>query len=71
MRKINKAPFSAYLNFNDFQIISSSPERFIQIKERIAHTRPIKGTRPRGSSAEEDEKISLNLLIAKRIKRSY
>ena len=71
LRKINKAPFSAYLNFNDFQIISSSPERFIQIKERIAHTRPIKGTRPEGVVQRKMKEISLNLLIAKRIKQSY
>ena len=68
LRKINKAPFSAYLNFNDFQIISSSPERFIQIKERIAHTRPIKGTRPRGSSAEEDERNKLELINSEKDK---
>ena len=54
LRKINKAPFSAFLNYDDFQIISSSPERFIQIKDRKAHTRPIKGTRPRGQNSKED-----------------
>ena len=56
LRSINKAPFSAFLNFKDFQIISSSPERFIQVKDNKAHTRPIKGTRPRGNSFEEDER---------------
>ena len=54
LRKINKAPFSVFANYNDFQIISSSPERFIQIKDRKAHTRPIKGTRPRGKDIKED-----------------
>ena len=54
LRKINKAPFSVFANYDDFQIISSSPERFIQIKDRKAHTRPIKGTRPRGRNLEED-----------------
>ncbi|MDY3362070.1 MAG: chorismate-binding protein, partial [Clostridium celatum] len=62
LRSINKAPFSAYLNFNDFQIISSSPERFIQIKDNKAHTRPIKGTRPRGANKDEDEKNRLELI---------
>lgn len=55
LREINKAPFSAYANYQDFKIICSSPERFIQINKRKAHTRPIKGTRPRGRSYEEDE----------------
>ncbi len=54
LRKINKAPFSVFANYDDFQIISSSPERFIQIKGRKAHTRPIKGTRPRGRDLKED-----------------
>ena len=68
LRKINKAPFSAYLNFDDFQIISSSPERFIQMKDRNAHTRPIKGTRPRGKSAEEDERNKQNLINSEKDK---
>lgn len=68
LREINKAPFSAYLNFHDFQIISSSPERFIQIKDRIAHTRPIKGTRPRGNTIEEDEKNKLELINSEKDK---
>lgn len=54
LRSINEAPFSAYLNYKDFQVISSSPERFIQIKDRKVNTRPIKGTRPRGNNKEED-----------------
>ena len=54
LRSINKAPFSAYMNFDDFQVISSSPERFISVENRIVHTRPIKGTRPRGATLEED-----------------
>ena len=62
LRSINKAPFSAYLNFEDFQIISSSPERFIQVVNNKAHTRPIKGTRPRGATIEEDEKNKLELI---------
>ena len=68
LRSINKAPFSAYLNFKDFQIISSSPERFIQVKDNKAHTRPIKGTRPRGNSAEEDERNKLELINSEKDK---
>ena len=62
LRSINKAPFSAFMNFKDFQIISSSPERFLEINNRIVVTRPIKGTRPRGKTEEEDKKNSLELL---------
>lgn len=54
LRTINPAPFSAYIQIGQQHLLSSSPERFLQIKNRIVKTRPIKGTRPRGKSAEED-----------------
>lgn len=56
LRSINKAPFSVYMNFKDFQVISSSPERFLYVKDGVVHTRPIKGTRPRGKNSLEDMK---------------
>ena len=62
LRRINKAPFSAYMNFKEFQIISSSPERFLSITDGLVQARPIKGTRPRGENPEEDE-INKNELI--------
>lgn len=68
LRSINKAPFSAYMNFNDFQIISSSPERFLEVNNRKVVTRPIKGTRPRGKTKEEDKKNSLELLNSEKDK---
>ncbi|WP_297629709.1 aminodeoxychorismate synthase component I [uncultured Clostridium sp.] len=55
LREINKAPFSAFVDYGDFQIISSSPERFMQIQDRRVVTRPIKGTRPRGNNSKEDD----------------
>jgi len=45
--KLNSAPFSAYLPFDDFTIISNSPERFILAEKDKLETRPIKGTLPR------------------------
>ena len=68
LRIINKAPFSVFANYEDFQIISSSPERFIEIKNRKVITRPIKGTRPRGHNEEEDLKNSLELLNSEKDK---
>lgn len=56
LRSINEAPFSAFLNYSDFQIVSSSPERFLNVVEGKVETRPIKGTRPRGKDEEEDLK---------------
>ncbi|MDU5110885.1 MAG: aminodeoxychorismate synthase component I [Clostridium sp.] len=68
LRSINKAPFSAYVNFEDLEIISSSPERFIEVKDRKVITRPIKGTRPRGKNKEEDIKNSLELINSEKDK---
>ncbi|NKF08615.1 aminodeoxychorismate synthase component I [Clostridium gasigenes] len=68
LRTINEAPFSAFMNFEDFQIISSSPERFIQVKEGYVTTRPIKGTRPRGHNEETDNKNKEELLNSEKDK---
>ena len=58
----NPAPFAAYLPYEDFQILSSSPERFIRIhSEGLIETRPIKGTRPRGKNEDEDELLAKEL----------
>jgi para-aminobenzoate synthetase component 1 len=54
LRRINPAPFASYIDFGEGQIVSSSPERFIQVKGRNIETRPIKGTMPRGKTPEED-----------------
>jgi para-aminobenzoate synthetase component I len=61
LRKKNAAPFSAYLKFPGFSIGSSSPERFLYLKDDLIETRPIKGTRPRGKDEAEDEKNAREL----------
>ena len=68
LRNTNKAPFSAYMNFKDFQIISSSPERFLSIIDGKIQTRPIKGTRPRGKDYEEDERNRNELMASEKDK---
>lgn len=54
LRRINPAPFAAYLSFQESAILSSSPERFLSLKNGVVETRPIKGTRPRGKTPQED-----------------
>jgi len=66
LTKVNKSPFSAYLNFADFQILSLSPERFIQIKNRSVLTQPIKGTAPRHSEEKIDKKSANDLLSSEK-----
>lgn len=50
----NPAQFAAFLGANDFDIVSISPESFIQVKDNRIQTHPIKGTRPRGKDQKED-----------------
>jgi para-aminobenzoate synthetase component I len=54
LREMNAAPFSAYLNFPEVQILSSSPERFLQLVNGRVETKPIKGTRPRRAYPASD-----------------
>jgi para-aminobenzoate synthetase component 1 len=54
LRELNAAPFSAYLNCPEVQILSSSPERFLRLADGIVETKPIKGTRPRKLDETED-----------------
>jgi para-aminobenzoate synthetase len=62
LHELNPAPFAAFLPYPDFQILCSSPERFIRIqRDGSIETRPIKGTRPRGSSSIEDQALALEL----------
>lgn len=55
LRKINAAPFSAFMNLPDVQVLSSSPERFLKVTNGKVETKPIKGTRPRKASFYEDQ----------------
>lgn len=61
MRSVNPAPFSAYFDLGTTQIISASPERFLQVREGVAETRPIKGTRPRTRYPEVDINMAQQL----------
>ncbi|SHK07350.1 aminodeoxychorismate synthase component I [Tepidibacter formicigenes] len=61
LRRFSPAPFGAFLNFEDVNILSNSPERFIKLVDNVIETRPIKGTRPRGKTVEEDIKLKEEL----------
>lgn len=61
IRRISPAPFAAFLSYEEFEVLSISPERFILIKDDYIETRPIKGTRPRGRNTEEDMRMRKEL----------
>ncbi len=63
LRNVNPAPFSGFLKFSDFTIISSSPERLLKVKDDKLETRPIAGTRPRGSDDKKDAALTKELLL--------
>lgn len=62
LRKVNPAPFAAFIDTGDCIVVSSSPERFIKVRNRIIETRPIKGTIARGRTAAEDKQNRAALL---------
>ena len=62
LRQASHSDFSAYLDCGDFQIISSSPERFLNFDGKKVSTRPMKGTRPRGINPRADARHKRDLL---------
>jgi para-aminobenzoate synthetase component 1 len=54
LRRRNPATFAGYFDLGSFQIISASPERFLQVRDGEVEARPIKGTRPRSRWPEAD-----------------
>lgn len=63
LRKLNPAPFAAYLELPEVAIVSSSPERFLRVsREGVLESRPIKGTAPRSGDPVEDEALRNTLL---------
>jgi para-aminobenzoate synthetase component 1 len=66
LREHNPATFSAFFDAGDFQIVSSSPERFLNVQDGLVETRPIKGTRPRGHSPAADDQIAAKLMAGEK-----
>jgi para-aminobenzoate synthetase component 1 len=60
----NPAPFAAYFDLGGSQVVSASPERFLELGRGVALTRPIKGTRPRGPTPAEDAALARELMTS-------
>jgi para-aminobenzoate synthetase component 1 len=66
LRARSPAPFASFLSFGPVQIVSSSPERFLTLRNRRIETRPIKGTRPRSADSAVDARLAGELLASEK-----
>jgi aminodeoxychorismate synthase component I len=62
LRRVNPSPFAGLVRSKDFGLVSCSPERLVQLTGSQAGTRPIAGTRPRGTGQEQDRQLRAELL---------
>ena len=62
LRRVNPAPFLSYLDLGGFQIVCSSPEILVRLREGTVTVRPIAGTRARGATEREDQALERELL---------
>jgi len=67
LRRRSPAPYGAFVRAGGASVLSTSPERFLRIRpDGSIETRPIKGTRPRGSDAEADSRLARELLASEK-----
>ena len=62
LREINPSPFMFYFNYDNFQVLGSSPEILVRLVNGEVTIRPIAGTRPRGKNIKQDRKLTNELL---------
>lgn len=62
LRMVNPSPYLFFLDFNDFQIVGSSPEVLVSVQDRTVKVLPIAGTRPRGKTHAQDVAFEKELL---------
>jgi para-aminobenzoate synthetase len=67
LRRVNPAPFAAFLRFGEAAVLSSSPERFLRVgRDRWVEAKPIKGTCPRGETPAEDVRLAEELRLGEK-----
>jgi anthranilate synthase component 1 len=63
LRAVGPSPYMYYLDFSDHQIVGASPELLVQVEGQRVTSRPIAGTRRRGTTMAEDEALAQDLLV--------
>jgi anthranilate synthase component 1 len=61
LRRVNPSPYMYFLDLGDLQVVGSSPEMLLKVQGRNAFYRPIAGTRRRGRTEEEDQRLEQQL----------
>lgn len=62
LRSVNPSPYMGLLRFNDWSLVSGSPELLVELENNILRTRPIAGTRPRGKDDQDDLRLANELI---------
>ncbi|MDP8921601.1 MAG: anthranilate synthase component I [Chloroflexota bacterium] len=62
LRVLNPSPYMFFLDYGDYHLVGASPEMLVMVEDGVVTTRPIAGTRWRGKTAEEDERLAAELL---------
>ncbi len=62
LRTVNPSPYMYYLSINGTKVVGASPEMMVRVENKIVEVRPIAGTRPRGKTEADDEKLIADLL---------
>ncbi|MBP9853340.1 MAG: aminodeoxychorismate synthase component I [Candidatus Omnitrophica bacterium] len=68
LRRYSPSRFGVYFDGGPFQVISSSPERYLQLRDNVLQTQPMKGTRPRGKTPQEDARYRQEILSSEKDK---
>jgi anthranilate synthase component 1 len=63
LRSLNPSPYLFYIDFDQVQLLGSSPEMLLRLEGTKLTTRPLAGTRPRANDVEEDEKLKIEMIL--------
>lgn len=66
LRTINPSPYMFYFSGTDVEVAGASPETLVKLEDGVLHTFPLAGTRPRGKTEEEDQRLEQELLADKK-----